>query len=49
MYYIGYVTIKYLKYRKINSVNPLYFIINKLNGYFENINNTKLIFNASSY
>ena len=37
IYYIGYVTIKDLKYVKINSVNPLYRIINKVNGYFEEI------------
>ena len=28
IYYIGYVTIKNLKYVKINSVNPLYLIVN---------------------
>ena len=33
--------IKYLKYLKINSVNPLYLIINKVNGYFEEINKNK--------
>ena len=38
VYYIGYVTIKYSKYVKINSVNPLYLIFNKMNGYFEKIN-----------
>ena len=38
VYYIGYVTIKYSKYVKINSVNPLYLIFNKVNGYFEKIN-----------
>ena len=27
IYYIGYMTIKGLKYVKINSVNPLYLII----------------------
>ena len=35
IYYNGYVTIKDLKYIKINSVNPLYLIFNKVNGYFE--------------
>ena len=35
------MTIKYLKYLKINSVNPLYLIINKVNGYFEEINKNK--------
>ena len=39
IYYIGYVTIKDSKYVKINSVNPLYLIFNKVNGYFEvNVN-----------
>ena len=28
IYYIGYVTIKDLKYKKMNSVNPLYLILN---------------------
>ena len=35
IYYIGYMMIKDLKYLKINSVNPLYLIINKVNGYFK--------------
>ena len=35
-YYIGYVTVK--KDLKICSVNPLYLIFNKMNGYFEEIN-----------
>ena len=39
IYYIGYVTIKDLKYVKINIVNPLYFTFSKVNGYFEEINN----------
>ena len=34
IYYIGYVTIKALKHVKINSLNPLYLIFNKVNGYF---------------
>ena len=38
IYYIGYVTIEDLKYVKSNSLNPLYLIINKVNGYFEEIN-----------
>ena len=33
IYYIGYVTIK--KDPKIYSVNPLYLIFDKMNGYFE--------------
>ena len=43
MYYIGYVTIKVLKYVKTNSVNPLYLIISKPNGYFEEINKNKYL------
>ena len=35
--------IKDLKCVKINSVNPLYFIFNKLNGYFEKINKSKYL------
>ena len=38
IYYNGYVTIKNLKYVKINSVNPLYLIFNKVNAYFEEAN-----------
>ena len=38
LYYTGYVTIKDLKYVKTYSVNPLYLIINKVNGCFEEIN-----------
>ena len=37
-YYIGYVTIKELKFVKIKSVNPLYFVFSKANEYFEVIN-----------
>ena len=35
IYYTGYATIKDLKYIKINSINPLYLIFSKVNGYFE--------------
>ena len=38
IYYIGYVMVKYLRYVKINSVNPLYLIIN---GYIEERNGNK--------
>ena len=41
--YIRYVTIKDLKYVKINSVNPLYLIFSKGNGYFEEINGNKYL------
>ena len=35
-YYIGYVTIKKIgDYNNINSVNPLYLIINEMIGHFE--------------
>ena len=43
IYYIGYVTIKGSKYLKMNSVNPLYLIINKVSGYFEEINKNKYL------
>ena len=34
IYYIGYMMTKDSKYKKINSVSPLYLIFNKVNGYF---------------
>ena len=37
------MTIKDLKFLKISSVNPLCLIINKLNGYFEEINKNKYL------
>ena len=43
IYYIAYVTIKDSEYVKINSVNPLYVIFNKKNGYFEEINENKYL------
>ena len=43
IYYIGYVTIKDSKYVKINSVNPLYLIFSKVNGYFGEINGNKYL------
>ena len=43
IYYIGYVTIKDSKCIKINSVSPLYFIFNKMNGYFSEINENKYL------
>ena len=42
-YYIGYVTVKDLKYIKINSANPLYFVINKLNRYIEENNGNQYL------
>ena len=41
IYYIGYVTIKDSKYVKINSLDPLYLIINKVRRYFEEIDGNK--------
>ena len=35
--------IKDSKYVKINSVNPLYLIFNKMNGYFAEINENKYL------
>ena len=37
------MTIKDSKYVKINSVNPLYLMLNKMNGYFEEINVNKYL------
>ena len=37
------MTFKDLKYVGINSVNPLYLIFSKVNGYFEEINKSKYI------
>ena len=42
-HHIGYVTIKDSKYIKINSVNSLYLIFNKVNGYFKEINGNKFL------
>ena len=43
IYHIAYVMIKNLKYMKFNIVNPLYLMLNKMNGYLEEINeNEKL-------
>ena len=35
------MTVKNSKWVNINNVNPLYLIINKVNGYFEEINGNK--------
>ena len=42
-YYIGFVTIKDLKYAKMNRVNPSYLVINKMNRYFEEISKNKYV------
>ena len=41
IYCIGNITIKNLSYVKINSVNPLYIIIDKVDGYIEESNGNK--------
>ena len=43
IYYIAYVTIKDSKYVKINIVNPLHLMFNKMNGYFQEINENKYL------
>ena len=43
IYYIAYVTINNTKYVKIISVNPSYLMFNKMNGYFEEINENKYL------
>ena len=41
--YIKHVTFKDLRHIKINSVNPLYLIFNKMNEYFEEISGNKYL------
>ena len=43
IYYIGYITIKDFDYVKINSVNPLYLIIGKVDGCVEEKNGNKYL------
>ena len=44
IYYIGYVTIKKIvDYNNINSVNPLYLMINEMIGHFEEKNEIKYL------
>ena len=44
IYYIGYVTIKKIgDYNNINSVNPLYLMINKMIGHFEEKSGNKCL------
>ena len=44
IYYIGYVTIKKIAdYNNINSVNPLYLMINEMIGHFEEKNENKYL------
>ena len=49
IYYIAFVTMKDLKYLKTSSVNPLYRLFSKVNGYFEEVNgNTYLTLVANN-
>ena len=48
IYNIAYVTTKDLKYMKINSVNLLHLIFNKVNEYFEEINGNKYLMIVST-
>ena len=44
IYYIGYVTVKKIaNCDHINSVNPLYLMINEMIGYFEEKNENKYL------
>ena len=43
IYYIGYLTIKDLKYLKTNGVNPLCLIFSKVNGYFDEMTKNKYL------
>ena len=45
---IGYITVKDSDYVKINSVNPLYLLIDNVNGYIEEKNGSRyLIFDSA--
>ena len=43
VYYIGYITMKNPEYIKINRVNPLYLIINKVDGNIKEKNGNKYL------
>ena len=43
IYYIGHITMKDSDYVKINSVNPLYLIIEKVDGYIEVKNGNRYV------
>ena len=50
IYNIGYVTIKkFCSGYDINSLNPLYLLINNVNGYIEEINEDKYLFYDDTY
>ena len=48
IYYIGYITMKDSDYVKIKSVNPLYLIINEVDGHFEEKNGNKYLIHDST-
>ena len=41
--FIGYVMVKSIRFIKINSINPLYLIIDKINWYIEKSNGNKYL------
>ena len=43
IYYIGYITMKDSEYIKINKVNPLYLIINEVDGNIKEENGNKYL------
>ena len=43
IYHVGYVTVRDLSYVKPNSINTLYFIIDKIKGYIKESNGNKYI------
>ena len=43
IYYIGHLTVKNLSFDKTNTVNPLYLIIDKINGYIRESNQNKYL------
>ena len=44
IYYVGYVTVKKIaNCSKINSINPLYLMINEMIGHFEENNENKYL------
>ena len=43
VYYTGFATFKDLRYVKVNCLNPLYLIVNKIDGYFVEINRNKYL------
>ena len=45
VYYIGYITKK--PQWNVNSVNPLYFMIHKIKGHFEEVNRDKYLIISS--